>query len=275
MLTVTPEFKTAMRANIKDTVRGFITLSDETVIRGWDEGGEVGPLQKIVITSTGAMLKTAMSKISLTISGDHENMVGEVIEASYGTYFDDDWHYVMRGKFKVTDAVYKKDKGSTEITGFDRMLEFQRDYTPIGEYPMTLYQYLVTICSLAGVALENDTIYNGSLSIPEDYYATISEYTIRDVLEDVCEAAASYALINANGNLELRQLQDSGEVLTYKDMIKYEVGDMWGRVNSLVLSRQPQNDDVFVRDDNDIRRPTTRNILDLRKFSVGYSMEES
>lgn len=266
MLTVNQDFKNALQAPIKQ-VSGYLVLQDGTTVL------PSGDLQKFTISSTGGFLRTAMSKFTATITGEHQ-LIGTTLDAYYGVFYDDEWNYALKGKFQITDAAYKKDKNCTEITGYDNMIRFQSDYTPTGIYPMTLYGYLVAICSLAGVVLANGSIYNGSLTIPEDYYQNINEYTIRDILEDICEASASHAVINAEGELELRQVVDTGETFTYENFIEYEIGDKYGGVNSLVLSRQPQNDDVFVRDEDSINAPTTRNILDLTRFRVGYSMEE-
>lgn len=266
MLVIDPQFKSTMQDPVK-TPSGYIVLQDGSEMHAGDD------LQKYTITSTGSLLKTGMSKIVLTLIGKHD-LVGTAIDVYYGVKIDSSWEYVLRGKFNITKVTYKEDNNTTEVTGFDNMLYFNVPYAPSGEYPMTLIKYLALLCSLAGVVLENDTIYNGSLTIPEDYYKNISEYTLRDILDDICEASASYAIINSGGNLELRQISDTGETLTYEQMKKYKVGDKWGEVNSLVLSRQPQNDDVYVRNEEDIIRPTTRNILDLRRFNVGYSMEE-
>lgn len=266
MLSVTNEFKNALKENVK-SVTGYVVLEDGTEYYG----NEDSPLQKFTITSTGGFLKTAMSKISLTLLGEHR-LTDQVIEAYYGVHYEGEWHYALKGKFIITEATYKKDKETTELIGYDNMLKFQTDYTSVGQYPTTLYNYLIGLSSLAGVIVENDNIYNGSLSMPEDYYQNLNEYTLRDVLEDICEASASHALINPQGNLELRQINNTGEELDYA-LLKppLELGERWGDINSLVLSRQPQNDDWYVRNDNDINRPMTRNLLNLTKFRVGYT----
>lgn len=267
MLQVTSNFKTAMQAPIK-RVSGYVVLQDGTVV---DRSGD---LQQFTVSATGNYLKTAMSELKAVFIGD-KPLAGTMIDVYYGVYYDNDWHYNLKGKFNVTEAVYNKANGTTSVTGYDNMLQFSVPYSPVGSYPTTLYGYLLAVCSGAGVVLENDTIYNGAVTIEQDYYQNIQEYTFRDVLEDICELAASYAVINPNGNLELRQIADSGEILTYDNLKSYETGDKWGGVNSLVLSRQPQNDDVYTQDEADITRPTTRNIFDLNKFRVTYSAEEA
>ena len=263
MLSVTQDFKDALTAPIK-RVRGYIVLQDGSEVTAGDD------LVKYTITSTGEYLKTAMSELKATLRGE-QPLKGTMIDVYYGTYYDDDYQYVRKGKFNITEAKFNKNTNTTELTGYDNMLHFAVEYTPVGEYPTTLYGYLTAVCSGAGVSLENDTIYNGAVTIEEDYYQNVQDYTFRDVLEDICEVAGSYAVINPNGNVELRQITDTGETLTYDNLLTFETGEQHGGVNSLVLSRQPQNDDVFIQNEADITRPTTRNILDLNKFNVGYS----
>ncbi len=266
MLTVSQEFKDAIRSPVK-SVSGYIELEDGTQIN------PDGDLQQYTIDSLGGFLRTAMRKIKVTLLGDHQ-LQGNRLSVYYGVDIEGTFEYVLIGRFTVEDAVYHKDKQTTVLTGFDAMARFEESYVTVGAYPTTLYQYLQAVASLAGVALDSESIFNGDLVVPEDYYQTMSEYTIRDVLEDICEASASYALINQEGNLELRQVADVGEEFTYSDFIEFELGDYWGGINSLVLSRQPQNDDVFLRDDDDINTPMNRNVLDLNRFSVGYKVND-
>lgn len=267
MITVSPEFKEALRQPVKE-VTGYLELEDLTQLTPG------GILQKFTVESVGGFLRTAMSKITVTLKGN-QAYSGSIVKAFFGVRIDGDWEYAQKGTFTFTDVKYDKTKDITVLIGYDNMYLFQIDYTATGTYPTTLYGYLQSICALTGVALENTEIYNGDLSVDEDYYPNVGGYTVRDVLEDVCEASASYAIINQFGNLELRQVEDTGEILTYDDLIKYELGDYWGGINSLVLSRQPQNDDVFIRDEVDINSPTTRNVLDLKKFNVGYKVGDS
>lgn len=266
MITVTQEFKDALRAPVKD-VSGYLVLEDGTQIL------PDGDLQRYTIDTVGGLLRTAMSKITISLLGEH-NLVDESIEVFYGVYYNGQYNYVQRGKFNIYEAKYKKDTDTTELIGYDNMMLFATEYTTVGTYPTTLYEYLQFVASLVGVTVESTEIYNGTLTMEQDYYANVEEITIRDVLEDICEASSSYALINYKGNLELRQIEDTGEVLTYDDLMKYELGDYWGEINSVVLSRQPQNDDVYLSDELSINAPTTKNLLDLRKFRTTYSAED-
>lgn len=267
MLTVTQQFKDALAAPVK-RVEGYIVLQDGTQLLPGES------LQNYTINSIGGFLRTAMSKITVNLLGE-QNLIGSTADVYYGVEIDGTFEYVLRGQFSITDVKYNKEKRTTTLTGYDNMLNFQTTYSTVGAYPTDLYTYLQAICSLAGVVLENTEIFNGDLEITEDYYANIGEFTVRDVLEDICEASASYAIINPLGHLELRQITTTGENPTYENLLEYEMGDYWGGINSLVFSRQPQNDDVFFRDDADINSPTTHNVLDLNRFTVGYKTEDA
>ena len=264
MLTVTQQFKDAIKSPIKD-VSGYIVLQDGTELR------PEGDLQSYTIDSIGDLFKTSMSKITVTILGEHR-LEGSAIDAYYGVYYDDQYNYVLRGKFQITEAVYKKDTETTVLTGYDNMMEFMKPYQRVSDFPTTLALFLQALAAGVGVPLNTETVYNGNLPMPEDYWATIPEATYRDVLKEICEVTVSNARINPQGELELIPItHDSGETLTYDNLIDYKLEDSWGKVNSLVLSRQPQNDDVFEQDEEAINAPTNRNILDLNKFNVGYT----
>lgn len=268
MLAVSPAFKTAMTAPTKE-LSGYLVLQDGTQV------ASDGDLETFSIEAVGDFLKASMKKITITLLGEYSQIKGTAIDVFYGVKVGNEFEYILLGKFNITEALFKKTTDTTEVTGYDNMLHFAVNYSPVGAYPTTLLGYLTALCAGAGVVLENETIYNGSIAVPEDYYQNIQDYTFRDVLEDVCELSASYALINPQGNLELRQIADTGETITYDNIFKFETGELYGGINSLVLSRQPQNDDVYIQYADDINRPTTKNILNLNKFNVTYSAGEA
>lgn len=266
MITVTTDFKDALKAPIKQ-VSGYLELEDGTQFLPG------GILQKYTIDSVGGFLRTAMSKITVTLKGEQKYQ-GNQVSAFYGVQVDGDMEYVQKGVFTFSDVKYDKKKDVTVLIGYDNMVLFNADYVTVGNYPTTLFEYLQAITSLAGVPLENESIYNGEISVDEDFYMNVGVYSIREVLEDICEASASFAVITPSGNLQLRQITDTGDELDYSNLLSHELGDYWGGINAVVLSRQPQNDDVAVRNMPDINAPTTRNLLNLNAFNVGYKTED-
>jgi hypothetical protein len=266
VLSASSGFKTALQSPIKQ-VSGYLVLPD---------GSEVtsnGDLIKYTVDYSGEFLKTAMGHLTASLIGEYD-LTNQMVDVYYGVLINDETEYILKGKFTITDSAFKKDENITEIEGYDNMLQFQQEYTVVSEFPATLFEFLEAVCSGAGVVLDNESIYNGSLEIPEDYYADISDTTYRDVLREICEVSGTNGRILPNGHLRLEQSQETSEVLTYSNLLRYKLGEKYGGINSLVLSRQPQNDDVFFQDTADIQTPTNRNILDLTKFDVTYSADE-
>ena len=264
MLQLAPEFKTAIQAPIK-RVLGRIVLADGTEINA------DGDLQKITINGVGELLKPSMKQIDITLNGDYLHLKEQTVKAFYGVYIDGDYQYEQIGVFNILEAEIGKDRDSTTLKGYDNMVKFMRPYQPVSDFPTTLEPFLQALSAGVGVPFVSAGLHNGALPMPEDYWATIPEVTYRDVLKEVCEVAVSNARINPRGELEIVAInQQTGESLTYENLLEYKLEESWGKVNSLVLSRQPQNDDVFLQDEEAINTPTNRNILDLNKFNVGY-----
>jgi len=270
MINVSPAFKTAMQDPIK-RVTGYLTLQDGTDIL------PTGDLEKYTIetiggsNTTGGLLKTTMRKCTIILLGSHLDLQGVSMDVFYGVEVTGAFEYALSGKFTVSEATFNRDENKTELIAYDNMQKFYIDYSAVAVFPTTLFGFLRAICSGAGVELENTTLYNGDLPIDEDYYTDIQDTKFRDVVEDIAEVSATQARILPSGNLYLAPINDTGEVITYENLLKYSTGDKWGSVNSIVLSRSPQNDNVFKQDEADINSPTNRNILDFNKFNETYS----
>lgn len=262
--------KTKAQAPIK-RVLGRLEAPDGTLYEPSDN------LASISITATGQPLATSMAQLDVTLLGEH-NLLDTKLKAQLGTYNDvtTDYDYVQLGDFTILKAEYSKDENVTKLTGYDNMVKFQVPYFAISDYPTTLYGFLASMCAGVGVTLATNDLYNGMLNIPLDYWIDIPETTFRDVLKEICEVSATSARINANGELEMVELPtDTGETLTYDNLIDYKFSDEYGAINTVVLSRQPQNDDVVMQDDAQVNFPMTKNILDLETAQVTYTMEEA
>ncbi len=107
--------------------------------------------------------------------------------------------YVSMGYFIVEKGT--KEKNNIKLSGYDKMIFFEKPYTSSLSYPATLKQILEEVCNLAGVPLENKPFLNqGYLiqSLPD-----LENVTLRNVLEYVSELACGFACINRNGKVEI------------------------------------------------------------------------
>ena len=264
MLTVSTDFKDAMQSPAKD-VKGYLELASGTLITADDN------LTSFTVKATGEVLSTSMKQIDIVLLGEY-SLIGEQLTAYYGVKIDGTYEYKSLGKFNVLTAEYSEDADTTKLTAYDNMVLFQREYTAVSDFPTTLYGFAQSLSAGAGVNLVNTELYNGALEMTEDYWIDIPDTTYRDVLKQICEVTGCNARVNSGGDLELIPLDNpSGETLTYDNLLKYKQSATWGGVNTVTLSRQPQNDDIYQQDEVDTRFPMNRNILDLEVFNVNYT----
>lgn len=260
--------KTAVQQPIK-RVLGRLEAPDGTMYLPSDN------LVSMKLTATGQPLATSMAQLEATILGEHK-LLDTRLTASMGVHDGTDYVYEPLGDFLVLKAEYSKDEDVTKLTAYDNMVQFQKPYTSIANFPTTLQDYLASLCAGVGVKLATTTLYNGTLAMPEDYWITIPGITFRDVLKEICEVSATSARINANGELEMVDLPSAtGEELTYANLLEYDFSDEYGAINTVVASRQPQNDDVVMQDDAQVNLAMTRNLLDLETAQRTYTMEEA
>lgn len=100
--------------------------------------------------------------------------------------------------------------------------------------------------------------------ITEDLWAKITGTTYRDILEEIAGATGTIAVIGRGDdilNLELPPVSEASETLTEDNLITAKIGENWGRVSAVVLSRQPQGDNVEVVDQATADLPTGKNLF--------------
>lgn len=88
--------------------------------------------------------------------------------------------------------------------------------------------------------------------ITEDLWANISGITYRDILVQIAQATGSTCIIDSNNQVSFKYINPTGEELTYDNMLKWKLEPMYGEINSVVLSRTPQEDNIYMKDDASI-----------------------
>jgi hypothetical protein len=106
--------------------------------------------------------------------------------------------YVSMGSFLVEKG--NKEKTTIKLTGYDKMILFEKPYVSSLTYPATLQQILQEVCSLSGVELQTTTFLNHDYIVNEK--PNFDNVSRRQVLEYISELACSYACINRSGKVE-------------------------------------------------------------------------
>jgi hypothetical protein len=119
--------------------------------------------------------------------------------------FHQPFEYVSMGHFIVEEA--SKDNNLIKLTGYDKMIYFEKPYVSNLAYPATLLQILQEICTQAGVQLENTSFLNSEYLVNE--MPDLENVTLRLAAEHISELACSFACINRAGKLELKTFRDT------------------------------------------------------------------
>lgn len=160
--------------------------------------------------------------------------------------------YITLGTFTtVTDDV-NYEKGTTTLGLYDFMQKAEKDWhdnSHVG-YPKTVEALATGIATNVGCAgLSSMTgLPNINQTVQEDLWALISQEKYRDVINEIANITGSTAIVDSNNLLKFVPFSSPIDELTYSNLKKYKLGLPYGPINSVVLSRQPQNDDVALSD---------------------------
>lgn len=245
MIAVSNDFKKAMKQPVKE-IDGYLLLEDGKQIKN------DGDLISFKISVESSLCKTAMKKLEANLLGDY-NLVGKWVKAFYGVKMNGEFVYIDAGSFFIKEQSKKEDKDTIHITGYDKMLNTMIYYTPLEvAYPAKLIAFAKAIAEKCNLELKNTTFTNENLTIDIDLYENINGITYRDILSEIAEATATICLISED-KLYFKKIYDAKETLTYDNLFTFKVNPKFGPVNSVILSREPQEDNIFLKDEESLK----------------------
>lgn len=254
MINVTDKFKQAMKEPVK-MVTASLVLDDNTVITGQDK------LIKITIDSSGHLFGTATSVINIELFGTNYNLVDHTFSVVAKTLIDavnDTWEEANLGLFYVEESTADFEKKTTKIKGYDLMGKLAKTPYNSGtiQFPCTVKELINQLAGHFDFTVDTnlDNLPNITYQIPEDLYAKISNCTYRDILGEIAGATATIAVFNGK-TLSFRDSKkkpDEDEIWTYDNLKTLKYKPKYGPVNSLVLARTPQEDNVAVTDNTSV-----------------------
>lgn len=246
MINVTEAFKRNMLKPIKE-IDAYIEHGEDRITAQTD-------LVSIKISCEAGMCKTAMKKFEAKLIGNYD-LLGQYVNVGFGVRIEDNtFEYMDYGSFLITEVTTVKDTGVTTIKGYDKMIETMVEYRAENniEYPISLYDYTQAICLKCGLELVNDSLVNGDWLITKELWENISGITYRDILQQIAQATASTCIVDNNDRICFKYIEDTGEEITYDNLIKLSLKPKYGEINSVVLARAPQEDNIYLKDDASI-----------------------
>lgn len=217
----------------------------------------------------GYYCKSTLRKLTIQLAGTDTNILDQRITATVQVKTGvDTWGDILWGSFTVTEATVDEEKGTSTFVAYGGIAQMQAiEYTP-GDltFPTTVAGLAEQIAARFGIEIETDltTLPNYDAPIAEDLWAKITGTTYRDILEEIAGATGTIAVIGRGNdilNLELPPVSEASETLTEDNLITAKIGEKWGKVSAVVLSRQPQGDNIEVVDQATADSPGGRNLL--------------
>lgn len=263
MINVSDQFKEAMKKLVK-TITASLVLDDNTVITGQDK------LIKITIDSSGHLFGTATSVINVELFGTDYNLVDHTFSVIAKTLVDidnDTWEEANLGLFYVEESTADFEKKTTKIKGYDLMGKLAKTSYNSGtiQFPCTVKELINQLAEHFEFTVDTnlDNLPNIAYQIPEDLYAKISNCTYRDILGEIAGTTATIAVFNgkALSFRDSKKKSDEDEIWTYDNLKTLKYKPKYGPVNSLVLARTPQEDNIAVSDNDSI---TTNGLTEVK-----------
>ena len=230
-------------------------LGDEKIELGADE------LNSITPSYQGALLKSVMKQ--LDIDSNVIIPVGTILNYQFGVKIDGEYEYINFGNYVVKDIEKQEDTNSYKITCYDKLLFSMIDYVNLDiTFPITIRDYINYLCGVLSIefANKNDVFANYDKELTKEVYLDENGenigYTFRDIFDELAQATASTICINNDDKLEIRYIKETNDTIDeeyFKD-INVNFGEKYGKINSIVLSRSGESDNVYLRDEQSVEQ---------------------
>lgn len=249
MITVSNDYKTAARADIKEVIAKVVLIEDSTTITDNDD------LVSITLSADSGLLKSVLRQVDIVVNGSYD-WLDKIVEVYIGVVTTGGNEYINYGKFKIVKATTNESNAEITFKAYDLMYEANLEYDlePIYDitYPITVLNFIDAICTRLSWTNGVVSIPNGTLELSEDLFLE-QQLSFRNVLDMIAEATGSILYFQGN-TLKARQVDTSTSVQTIDsgDMLNLAIETKYGEINSVVLSRTPQEDNIAQEDSTSV-----------------------
>lgn len=251
MISHTTEFTNIMKQPEKTIRVRAYDFSGEETTEVWADD-----LKSINIDSVGSFLGAASRMVNAQVFGDQSAYINDGIRIDLeALQSDNTWETIELGFFTVYQVEYDVESKMSKVTLYDPMMMMSTTEYGLSDeqFPMTVSDLATVMADTAGVTLDADfnTLPNYDYSITENLWKTIQNTSYRDVIQQIAEATGTTAVVSGQ-TLLFKQYSTATSELTEENLTKFRMGQKWGNVNSVSLSRMPQEDNILLSDDTDI-----------------------
>ena len=161
---------------------------------------------------------------------------------------DTEYSYKTFGTYIIKSQKKDDDTGFLDLECYDLMLQSMIPYDIEIDYaagPITVKDLLDAICSRLGWKTGYGTFTNSDAVIDGEKFD--NTYTFRDVLDQIAQVAAGVIAFKSD-TLCVLYPTSTGEIIDASNLRALTIGEKYGPVNSVVLARTPQEDNIYAQD---------------------------
>ena len=245
MIAVSSAFKNAMKNPVKE-LDGYLNSTGHNITSSDD-------LVSIKISCDSSLCKSSMRKLEAKYIGDYD-LLDKWVHPGFGVKINNAYEYLDYGSFKVTEITYSADTNMTTIVGYDKMINSMTPYSRLQvAYPINLLNYTTALCNACGLTLGNVSLPTmNNWQVNEELWENINGITYRDIIVQIAQVTGSTAIISNDDKIYFKPITATSENLTYSNLLKLKLYPKYGPINSVILSRTPQEDNIYEQDPESI-----------------------
>jgi len=198
------------------------------------------------------LLKSVMKQLDLELSVDIP--LNTIINCQIGIKVANEYEMLNYGNYVVYKSEKQEDTGTYKITCYDKMLYSMKQNERLEvEYPTTIKNYLNAVARKIGLTVVDTTFYNQDMTIPSELYLGL-DYTYRDILDEIAQATGSIICLNENDEILVKYPTITNDTIDEEFLkdVNVKFGEKYGVINSIVLSRSGESDNVYLRDEESV-----------------------
>lgn len=213
----------------------------------------------------GALYRSVMRCLEVKLKGDWTAKAkkGLLLDSFKikATHPEGDSATIGYGGFYIAEAPeYDAAQNLTSVIAYDELYQSMRPYTAsLWQSGITVKNYLIAILNKLGINYDANSfnlMANADKVITSEKYldiendSTEAAYTYRDILDEIAKASGvTFAFKNSLGGdpfkLYAIKPTESGYVIDESNLRSVTIGAKYGPVKGIVLSREPQEDNVY------------------------------
>ena len=194
------------------------------------------------------ILKSVMKQLDLELSVAIP--LNTVINCQVGILVGNDYEMLNYGNYVVTKVEKQEDTNTYIITCYDKLIYSMKKNEDLGiSYPISIKNYLIAVANKIGLTVASGTFYNQDMNIPSELYLGL-EYTYRDILDEIAQATGSIICLNENDQIQVKYPTQTNDTIDeeYLKNVNVKFGERYGAINTIVLSRAGESDNVYYPD---------------------------